>query len=99
MMKAIAGGTLPTMCPSAGSRESPGRKTPTSRFLRLYFPQNRFRLEPKGNACVSIASGTYRLGWIARTFFKKKVRRGTASVRKHMKEESENLKQIVERNT
>jgi uncharacterized protein YndB with AHSA1/START domain len=43
--------------------------------------------------------GTLRVGWLARTFFKKKLERGLSSVQKHMKEEGENLKRILEADT
>lgn len=43
-----------------------------------------------------MASGTYRVGWIGKTFFKKAIDNRLASVKKHMKEEGENLKQLLE---
>ncbi len=69
---------------------------PVNRFLRFYFPMNVFAVEQKGDICVFIASGTYRIGWLARTFAGKKIKRGLLSVNKHMKEEGENLKRILE---
>jgi len=78
----------------------PNRKleyVPVSPFLRRYFPKNEFIIEPKEESCLFIASGTYRLGWIAKTFFKKAVEDGLNSVKKHMKEEGENLKRILEK--
>jgi hypothetical protein len=69
---------------------------PTSWLLRKYFPKNTFTIETKGAACLFVASGTYRVGWIAKTFFKKKLAQGLASIKEHMKEEGENLKQILE---
>jgi len=69
---------------------------PVSRFLRRYFPKNTFSIEQKGESCVFIASGTYRVGWIVKTFFKKALENGLLSIRKHMKEEGENLKRILE---
>ena len=47
--------------------------TPTSRFLRMYFPKNRFTVEPKQGGCIFTAQGTLRVGWFARTFFKKRL--------------------------
>jgi hypothetical protein len=70
---------------------------PVSPFLRRYFPKNEFIIEQKEGSCLFIASGTYRLGWIAKTFFKKAVKDGLNSVKKHMKEEGENLKRILEK--
>ena len=73
--------------------------TPTSRFLRMYFPKNRFTVEPKQGTCIFTAQGTLRVGWIARTFAKKRLERGLSSVQKHMKEEGESLKRILEADT
>ena len=70
--------------------------SPVSRFLRIYFPKNEFIIEKGGESSIFIASGTYRLAWIARTFFKKAVQNGLSSVKRHMKEEGENLKRILE---
>ena len=79
----------------------PNRKieyVPTSRFLRKYFPKNTFSVEPEPTeeACIFTASGTVRVGWIVRTFAKNKLEHGLSSVRKHMKEEGESLKRILE---
>ena len=70
---------------------------PTSKILRIYFPKNEFVIEQKGDSCLFIASVTYRIGWIAKTFFKKALNKGLSSVKKHMKEEGENLKVILEK--
>jgi len=70
--------------------------SPASRFVRKFFPKNEFIIEQDEGACRFIATGTYRLGWIGQTFFKKAIERGLSSVRKHMKEEGENLKKILE---
>ena len=69
---------------------------PVSRFLRRYFPKNAFSIEKKEETCVFTATGTYRVGWLIRTFAKKKLERGLSSVKKHMKGEGENLKRILE---
>ena len=70
---------------------------PTSKFLRIYFPKNEFIIEQKGDSCLFIASATYRIGWIVKTFFTKALEKGLSGVRKHMKEEGENLKAILEK--
>ena len=70
--------------------------TPVSRFIRKFFPKNEFIIEQKGDSCLFIASGTYRVGWIGKVFFGKAIEKGLSSVRKHMKEEGENLKRILE---
>jgi len=69
---------------------------PTNRFLRLYFPMNAFTIDQKGDICIFTTSGTYRMGWLAKIFAGEKLKRGLLSVRKHMKEEGENLKKILE---
>jgi hypothetical protein len=70
--------------------------TPVSRFIRMFFPKNEFLIEQKGKSCLFIASGTYRVGWIGKTFFNKAIEKGLSSVKKHMQEEGENLKKMVE---
>jgi len=72
---------------------------PTSWFLRVYFPKNRFTVEPKQGGCIFTAQSTIRVGWLIRTVAKKKLERGLSSVRKHMKEEGESLKRILEADT
>jgi hypothetical protein len=69
---------------------------PSSRLLRRFFPRNTFSIEPKEGSCIFSASGTYRVGWIVRTFAKNKLDHGLSGVKKHMKEEGENLKRILE---
>ena len=69
---------------------------PLSRLLRIYFPKNTFAIEPKEDICVFTATGCLRVGWLVKTFAKDKLNRGLSSVRKHMKEEGENLKRILE---
>ena len=77
----------------------PNRKivySPVSRVLRKFFPRNEFRIEQKGASSLFIAAGTYRVGWIGKKFFQKSIDKGLASVKRHMKEEGENLKFILE---
>ena len=69
---------------------------PVSWLLRRYFPKNTFSVEQKEGTCVFTATGTYRIGWLVKTFAKKRLERGLSSVKKHMKEEGENLKRILE---
>ena len=69
---------------------------PASRFLRRYCPGNTFSIEPRNGTSVFTATGTLRVGWLLRTFVKKRLEHGLSSVRKHMKEEGENLKRILE---
>ena len=70
---------------------------PTSRFVRKFFPKNEFIIEPKGDSCQFIAKGTYRVGKIGKIFFKKSIEKTLLSVKKHMLEEGENLKKILEK--
>jgi len=65
-------------------------------FSENFSQKNEFMIEQKGESCLFIASGHYRLGWIGKTFFKKAIENGLSSVKKHMKEEGENLKRILE---
>lgn len=69
---------------------------PVSRVLRFYMPMNRFEIEPTEKGCVFTAEGHLRVGKLAKIFAKKKLEEGLAAVRKHMKEEGENLKRILE---
>ena len=70
--------------------------TPVSRFVRKFFPKNEFFIEQKGESCLFIASGTYRVGWIGKTFFNNAIEKALSSVKKHMQEEGVNLKTILE---
>ena len=69
---------------------------PVSRLLRIYFPKNTFAVQQKEGTCIFTATVTCRVGWLIRTFAKKKLEHGLSSVRNHMKEEGENLKKILE---
>ena len=70
---------------------------PTSRFVRTFLPKNEFIVEPQGNSCRFIAKGTYRIGKIGKIFFKRSIEDALLSVKKHMREEGENLKAILEK--
>jgi hypothetical protein len=61
---------------------------PVSWFLRRFFPKNMFSIEQKEKVSIFTATGTFRIGWLAE--------HGLSSVRKHMKEEGENLKKLLE---
>ena len=69
---------------------------PTSPIIRKFFPKNEFILEQKSESCLFTASGTYRVGKLGKIFFKKAIEKGLSSVKKHMREEGENLKTILE---
>lgn len=70
--------------------------SPSSRFLRFFFPQNRFFIEPKESGSVFTATVCFRVGWLFRTFAKHKLEFGLSCAEKHLKEEGENLKKILE---
>lgn len=69
---------------------------PQSRLLRIYFPKNVFEIEQKGDTCLLTTTGRMRVGRLAKTFAKGVIERGIEGARKHMKEEGENLKKILE---
>jgi hypothetical protein len=69
---------------------------PLPRFLRIFFPKSAFIIEPKGDICVLTTTGRLRVGWLVRTLAKRQLALGLSSARKHMKEEGENLKRMVE---
>ncbi len=69
---------------------------PASRFHRRYAPKYTFSVEPKDATCVFAAAVHARIPLLLRLLSKKRVERGVSSVRKHMKEEGENLKRMLE---
>jgi hypothetical protein len=70
---------------------------PLSPLVRKFLPRNEFVIKQEGAYCFFTASGVYRVGWIGKTFFKKAIDKGLSSVKKHMREEGENLKEILEK--
>ncbi len=70
---------------------------PLSRIIRFYIPGNTFEFIPGEGTCTFKASGSLRVGRLAKIFAGKHLEYGLASVRKHMKEEGENLKRILEK--
>ena len=78
----------------------PNRKielVPLSRLLRIYFPRNTLLIEPRDGSCVFTASGVLRVGRLVKLLARNRLEQGLSSVRKHMKEEGENLKRILEK--
>lgn len=69
---------------------------PVSRLLRIFFPKNRFEIKPRGDSCIFTAEVHLRIGRIAKAFAKRKLEVGLSSIQKHMKEEGQNLKRILE---
>lgn len=70
--------------------------SPVSRLLRIFFPKNEFIIKGKEATSLFIASVNFRVGWIGKKFFQKSINKGLSSVKKHMKEEGENIKLILE---
>jgi uncharacterized protein YndB with AHSA1/START domain len=73
----------------------PGRyvaMAPTNRLMRLVLPRLSFRMEPEGPGCRLTAEIVVRTGpvgaWLNRREFD--------AVRRHMREEGENLKRLLE---
>jgi len=69
---------------------------PVSRLLRKFTPYNEFLIEKDRDGCLFTASVTYRLGRIGNALFVKFIDKGMAGVKRHMKEEGENLKALLE---
>ena len=68
---------------------------PVSRLLRTFTPYNEFLIEKDGDGCLFSATVTYRLGRILNALLVKFM--VMAGVKKHMKEEGENLKALLEK--
>jgi len=78
----------------------PNRKiefVPVSRLFRIYFPRNTFLIETRDGSCVFTASCVVRVGRLVKLLARNRLEQGLSSVRKHMKEEGENLKRILEK--
>jgi hypothetical protein len=69
---------------------------PVSRLLRRFTPYNEFLIETDGDGCLFTATVTYRLGRIGKALLGKSIDKGMFGVKKHMKEEGENLKALLE---
>jgi len=69
---------------------------PVSRLLKMFFPESSFHIEPSAKGCIFTGQVHLRIGKMAKTFAKRRLEQGLSSVRKHMKEEGENLKKILE---
>jgi len=62
--------------------------------LSIFNPSNAFLFQPKGNnSCIFTATVSYRGGLL----IKKLARNEIEAIKRHMKEEGENLKDILER--
>ena len=54
-------------------------------------PKGSFIIEPKGKTCIFTATLSFRFGWL----FSKLAKNRVGAVKKHMKEEGENLKRLL----
>jgi hypothetical protein len=69
---------------------------PTSRMMRMFFPKKEFIIEKRENVCLLISSATFRIGWIGKTFFKRKIDDGLSHFKAYLNEEGKNLKKLLE---
>lgn len=78
-----------------GTKVKPNKKIeykllfPTS----IVCPKGSFIIEPKGKNCIFTATLSFRFGWL----FSKLAKNRVEAVKKHMKEEGENLKRLLEK--
>lgn len=56
-------------------------------------PKGSFIIEPRGRSCIFTATLSIRFGWIIPRFTKSRL----DDLKKHMKEEGENLKKLLEK--
>ncbi len=69
---------------------------PYSRLLRFYFPGNSFLIEPVEDHSRLIASAELKIGILAKLLAGKRIEIALKSVRKHIREELENIKKQLE---
>jgi len=69
---------------------------PTSGLMRRFFPKKEFIIEQTSNGCRFISSATFMIGWIGKTFFRRKIDDGLSVFRAYLQEEGKNLKRILE---
>jgi hypothetical protein len=69
---------------------------PTSRLTRMFFPKKEFIIEQTTNCCRFISSATFRIGWIGKMLFKRKIDDGLSFFTAYLQEEGKNLKRILE---
>ncbi len=65
------------------------------KFWRRFYPYNLMKMEPKGDLCAFNAITIFRLPPISA--HSKRARKQIELAKKHVKEEGENLKQILEK--
>ena len=66
------------------------------KYLHGKLHKFEFIIETEGDRCRFISSATFRVGWVGKAFFKKSIEKGLSVFRMYLREESENLKRILE---
>jgi hypothetical protein len=76
-----------------GTKVEPNRKIEYKLLfpISIICPKGSFSIEPKGENCIFTATLSFRFGWIFSRFAKDRVK----AIKKHMKEEGENLKRLL----
>ncbi|MCP4545069.1 MAG: hypothetical protein GY835_01230 [bacterium] len=69
---------------------------PTSRFMRRYIPKLTFEVSDVENGCIFTATLDCRMPLIPRLLVPGKVKGGLDAARKHIREEGENMKTLLE---
>jgi hypothetical protein len=69
---------------------------PASRMMRMFFPKKEFIIENEENTCLFISSATFRIGWIGKAFFKRKIDDGLSHFQAYLRKEGKNLKNTLE---
>ena len=64
---------------------------------RIFWPKGVFTIEPKGKSCIFTATVHYRLGWLSTKLARNRIEAAIESTKRHMKEEGENLKRLLEK--
>lgn len=77
-----------------GTKVEPNRKIEYKLLfpISIICPKGSFSIEPKGESCIFTATLSFRFGWLFSRFAKDRVE----AIKKHMKEEGENLKRLLE---
>ena len=65
-------------------------------FWNIFYPKSSFEIKKEGNYCYFIAKNYFRIG-IFKFFFSSLIDKQVDSIMKHMKEEGENLKKLMEK--
>ena len=61
--------------------------------MSIICPKGSFLIEPKGENCIFTATLSYRFEWLFLRFAKDRVE----AIKKHIREEGENLKRLLEK--